>query len=389
MNTSLFVDVLVDTTGIGNNEIDVTILLKERWYIWPSPFFRTVDRNWNVWINDYGASLSRADIGIKLSHKNATGTNDRFNLWLIGGYTQRFSMNYFRPYLDKKLRFGFNVGFSYSQNREVNYATDLNKQLFLKTPEFSRKSIRAEAGLSYRKGSRLRMQLRSSYTFERLDSAVIKLNPDFLGEGRMKASLVDLSYTLQYYNVDYIPYPLRGWYVDAYVFNRVGGKGNLNTMQVGGKFLGTWEIMKKTYVAFQAAGLVRLPSIQPYYNSRLLGYGDVYMQGLEYYVADGTAGGMIRTTLRTQVYQFTMHNFLFKSKTHNEIPFRFFVKVFGNLGYVYSKTPGNSFMNNKLLRTAGFGLDIVTIYDWALKLDFTYNQFDAGGKLYLHTQSDF
>ncbi len=46
-------------------------------------------------------------------------------------------------------------------------------------------------------------------------------------------------------------------------------------------------------------------------------------------------------------------------------------------------------MNNQLLKTAGFGLDILTIYDWVIKLDVSFNQFDNGGKLYLHTQSDF
>ena len=112
------------------------------------------------------------------------------------------------------------------------------------------------------------------------------------------------------------------------------------------------------------------------------------MQGLEYYVADGGAGGMMRATLRKQVFQFTIKN-LFKSKSHSNIPFRFFAKAYGNLGYVYNHNPGTSFMNNKLLRTGGIGLDIVTIYDWAIKLDFSFNQFDSGGKLYLHTQSDF
>ena len=105
------------------------------------------------------------------------------------------------------------------------------------------------------------------------------------------------------------------------------------------------------------------------------------MQGLEYYVVDGTAGGMIRGTLRHQVYKFTIKN-LFKSKSHNSIPFTFYLKAYGNLGYVYNKNPGTSYMNNMLLRTGGFGLDILTIYDWVIKLDFSFNQFDSGGKLY-------
>jgi hypothetical protein len=389
MNTALFVDVIVTPVEVGNDQVDVIVEVKERWYIFPVPYFRVVDRNWNVWLNEHNASLNRANIGIKVTHTNATGLNDKFNFWAIGGYTQQLSFNYFRPYFDKKLRFGYNINFSYARNRKVNYATEYNKLISLDTSsKFNRKAIHAEAGFSYRKGSKLRMQLKAGYTNENFDSGIVKLNPDFLGGGRTRASYVDVIYATQYYNVDYIPYPLRGWYFDINALDRMGSKGNLNMFQLSGKFLGTWQIMNKTWVAFQAASIIRFPFAQPYYNSRLLGFGDVAMQGLEYYVADGGAGGMIRTTLRRQVYQFTIKN-LIKSKSHSNIPFRFFAKVYGNLGYVYNKNPGTSFMNNKLLRTGGIGLDIVTIYDWAIKLDFSFNQFDSGGKLYLHTQSDF
>lgn len=388
MNTALFVDVIVTPVELENAQVDITIEVKERWYIFPVPYFRVVDRNWNVWIKEHNASLDRANIGLKVTHSNATGLNDKFNLWVIGGYTQQLSFNYFRPYFDKQLRFGYSFGFAYARNREVNYATEYNKLLTVDTSIFNRKIIHADAGLSYRKGSKLRMQFRLGYTKENFDSSIAKLNPDFLGGGRTNASYVDLNYNVQYFNVDYIPYPLRGWYFDVYALDRIGAKGNLNMLQVGGKFLGTWEIMHKTWIAFQAAAVIRFPAAQPYYNSRLLGFGDVAMQGLEYYVADGAMGGMVRATLRKQVYQFTIKK-LFKSKSHNSIPFRFFLKTYGNLGYVYNKNPGTSFMNNKLLRTGGVGLDIVTIYDWAIKLDFSFNQFDSGGKLYLHTQSDF
>lgn len=387
MNTALFVDVIVKPVEDGD-QIDLTIELKERWYLFPVPLFRVVDRNWNVWIKEHNASIDRANIGVKITHHNATGLNDKFNFFAIGGYTQQLSFNYFRPYFDPKLRFGYNINFAYARNREVNYATHNNKLVTLDTSYFTRKLLHTNVGLSYRKGSRLRMQLRLGYTDEKFDSMIAVLNPDFLGKGSTRARYFDLTYSNQYYFVDYIPYPLRGWYYDISVQHRLANSTQLNMFQVWGKFLGTWEIMNKTWVAFQAAGIVRFPFNQPYYNSRMLGFGDLTMQGLEYYVADGAAGGMVRATLRKQFLQFTIKN-LVKSKSHNTIPVRLFAKVYGNLGYAHNSNPGSSIMNNKLLRTGGIGLDIVTVYDWAIKLDFSFNQFDSGGKLYLHTQSDF
>jgi hypothetical protein len=104
-------------------------------------------------------------------------------------------------------------------------------------------------------------------------------------------------------------------------------------------------------------------------------------------VADGSLATMLRTTLRHEVLKFTVKNIL-RSKSHNEIPFRFFVKTYGNLGYAYNKNPGNNYMNNQLLSTAGFGLDILTIYDLVLKLEYSYNQFGEKG-FFIHTATDF
>jgi hypothetical protein len=411
MNTSLFVEVLVDTVLLAANEVDVNIQVKERWYLFPAPYFRVVDRNWNVWIKEHGASLDRANIGLKIMHENFSGHNDKFNLWIIGGYTKQLSFNYYRPYIDKKLRFGYSLGFQYARNRELNHFTDSNKQRFVNSPKFLQEHLRAEAGLSYRLGSKLRMQLRGAYNREAVADTVAFLNPGYLGGGKTKANYFDLTYNLQYFNVDYIPYPLRGWYIDANAINRTGGKGSLNMLALGGKFFSTRKILPSTWLDLQVAGILRFPQNQPYFNTKLLGYGDVYMQGLEYYVADGTMGGFVRGTVKKQVLQFAINN-LFRmkrpestnlvrktfnglSKTHNHIPFRVFAKVFGNLGYVHNNTPGNSIMNNRLLRTGGFGLDIVTVYDWVLKLEFSFNQFDRGGitnlgnKLFVHTQADF
>lgn len=111
MNTTLFVDVLFDTTLVGEGQYKVHFLLKERWYIFPTPYFTVADRNWNVWINEHNASLSRTNVGVKLRHENVTGRNDKFNLWLIGGYTRQVSFNYLRPFVDKRLRFGYKVSF--------------------------------------------------------------------------------------------------------------------------------------------------------------------------------------------------------------------------------------------------------------------------------------
>lgn len=385
MNTSLFVTVDIHKVPAGNGFIDINIEVIERWYLFPLPYFKVVDRNWNVWISDYKASLDRTLFGVKIAHNNTTGRNDKMNVWIIGGYTQQVEFKYQLPYVDKKMEKGFTVGINYGRNREINYATDSNKQQFLSLPNFGRDYIRAEASFSYRKGSQKRFYLRSIFGWEKIDTIFYNLNPNYLN-GRLSASYLDVIANYQYFNVDYIPFPLRGWMIDVYANQRLSK--TLGMTQLGGRALATWEFLPKTYINFQTALSWSLPKTQSYFNTRKMGYGSLYMQGLEYNVVDGTFGIMGRTTLRKKLFTYTF-NGPEKWKTYSKIPFTFYLKGYGNLGYVYHKNPGiTNFMNNRLLRTAGIGLEIVTIYDAVLKLEYSFNQFGQSG-FFIHTTADF
>ncbi|MEO7311190.1 MAG: POTRA domain-containing protein [Chitinophagaceae bacterium] len=387
INTSLFVDVDITNSEISKDEVDLTVDVKERWYVFPVPYFKVIDRNWNEWIHTYKASLSRVNYGIKVSENNLSGRNDKLNVWLIGGYTQQISFNYTQPYLDKDLKHGMFMGFLYARNREVNYGTNFDTLQYLKLPNFARTFIDAHVGYTYRRGSKERHSLRLSFSSDKIDSAIIKRNTEFFGNSSLKEQYWDLSYSFQYFNVDYIKYPLRGWYVDVYAFKRFSK--TLGLFGIGGKYLHSWKLPVPTsYFALQAAATVKLPFQQSYYNSHLLGYGDLSMRGLEYLVVDGVAGGVLKGTVRKKLFSFTFKNFI-KSKSHDRIPFTFYAKAFGDLGYVYSKSQtNNSRLSNKWLHSGGFGIDIVTIYDTVFKIEFSFNQLGSHG-IYYHSGSDF
>jgi hypothetical protein len=385
MNTALFVTVHVNIDTITTDEVDVNIQLKERWYIFPLPHFKIIDRNWNVWLNEFKGSFERTEYGAKLLHNNLTGRNDQLNLFAISGYNRQFSAFYFQPYFDKKLRQGYSASFTYSQAREVNYATDSNKQQFFSLPGFARSYMKAEIGYSYRKGSQMRSMAKLSYNRDKIDSAIINLNPNYFGKGRTSAEFVDLFVNYQYLNVDYIPYPLKGWMVDFYALKRFSK--TVPMLQVGGRLQATWRFAPKTYLNFQGAFAATLSNNSVFYNQRMLGYRSLGIQGLEYYVVDGDLGVMLRSTLRREVWGFTLKN-LIRSKSHSEIPFRIFVKAYGNLAYAHGNNTGNSYMNNRLLRTAGAGIDIMTVYDMVLKLEYSFNQFGQSG-FFIRSATDF
>ncbi len=110
--------------------MDVNIDVKERWYIFPLPYARPVDRNFTAWAQQ-GYSLSRFDYGLKYSQYNFTGRNDNLRVWLITGYSREIEMAYDRPNTGKNLVHGFGGGFLLSGQQEMNAITQNNQQVFV------------------------------------------------------------------------------------------------------------------------------------------------------------------------------------------------------------------------------------------------------------------
>jgi hypothetical protein len=106
MNTALFHEVVVELQNTDGNNADVKIELRERWYLFPVPYFRYIDRNLNQWLVENKGDLDRVNYGIKVFHNNFTGINDKLNLWLINGYTKQISFGYDRLYIDKNMKWG-------------------------------------------------------------------------------------------------------------------------------------------------------------------------------------------------------------------------------------------------------------------------------------------
>ncbi len=383
MNTALFVDATVNFTNWVNDSMDIYADVKERWYYFPLPYLKPIDRNLNVWIKDYDLSLDRVNYGMKFIGQNITGRNDRLNAWLINGYTQRTALRYYNPFSDNSLRHGWGFDFSYSRNRELNFDTKDNKQVFFKDPsKFIREQFYVGGLYSYRKGSIVRHYLRVGVQGESIADTVVKLNPNYLGSNKSAVVYPELRYTYQYFDLNYIPYPTRGTSVEFELVKRGFGKQvDLTQLQIRmGKY---FSLPNKFYYAANAEANLKLPFDQPFFNQSLLGYNDSYMRGLEYYVVDGVAGGFIRNTIGKEIAAVRFNTGL-RSRTYGSIPFRFYLKGYGDVGYIYNKnnllTNG---LNNRLIYSGGIGLDIISIYDIVLRVEYSFNQKRENG-LFIH-----
>jgi len=383
MNTTLFVDASVDFTKWFNDSLDIVVDVKERWYYFPFPIFKPVDRNWNVWINQYNVSFDRVNYGVKFLGNNITGRNDKLNIFLQNGYTRLVALVYENPFVGKSLMHGLSFELSLAQNREVNYTTRDNQQVFYSdSGGFIRKKIVVGAGYSYRKGSIERHTVKLNYTFETVNDTIAMLNPKFFGDGKTRQSFPELYYRYQYLGVNYIPYPTKGFRWD-FSFTKRGLGGTMDLWQFNAKAGKYWPLPKKFFFSVQAEATLKLPFDQPFYNQPMMGYGDNYMRGMEYYVIDGVAGGMLRNTLRKQILDFKWRTGL-NSRIYGTIPFRIFLKAYGDMGYSYNKNnvTSNS-LTNRFLYSGGFGLDVLTIYDVVMRFEYSFNQFSERA-LFLH-----
>ena len=91
-NLNLFTEVFIEPTQIVGSDVFITVKVLERWYIYPTPQFQLVDRNFNEWIKVYKASLDRVNYGAKFVHYNLSGRKDELRLILAtflteNGYT--------------------------------------------------------------------------------------------------------------------------------------------------------------------------------------------------------------------------------------------------------------------------------------------------------------
>jgi outer membrane protein assembly factor BamA len=388
LNTALFHEVVVALKSFEGNNVDIFIAVTERWYLFPVPYFRIVDRNINQWLVEQHAKLDRVNYGLKLIYNNVTGRNDKLNFYLINGYTKQISFNYDRPYFDKKMKWGINTGMAVGNNREVNYNTINNKQVFFKdTNNFVRSFFRTYAELTYRPAIKTRHRFGIGYTVEKVTDTIIKLNPSYFTDGRDKISYPEFYYLMNYMDVDYNPYPLKGYIVELY-FAKKGLNNIINVWQFSAKASGSWEIANKTYFNARIAGSLKVPFNQPYFNQRLLGYSDFFMQGYEYYVVDGVAGGYAKAILSREILNLNFHVKRKKEELPYRIPFRAYAKTFVNAGYAYNPNPGLNTLNNRMLYSGGVGIDIITHYDFTLKFEWSFNLLGQNG-LYLHRKSYF
>lgn len=373
---------------IGNKHLHIKVA--ELFRIFPIPIFEVADRNYNVWWKEYKADLNRTNIGLWTTFRNLTGRNDYLRLTLQRGFTNKYSLSYTLPALNKARTWGLFVDIVTTTNKEIWYNTENNKiKIFRDENDIMLKRIGGTVALTYRPYVFGSHQFLANYSYYQIADTVAILNKAFLGENNNIQRFLTLSYTFTHDTRDFRGYPRRGHHF--WVSFAKNGWSEAEFQSLPLNVYAAQYIPISSQLTLELIGRYRTnlqtPQYVPYNNRRALGYNDDYLRGYEYYVVDGETFGYLKTTLRQKLFQ-TRIDFgkLMPIKRLRFLPVAMnlithFDTGFANDNTNFAKNP----LNNRALWSAGLGVDIIYYNDVVVMLHASRNDLKELG-FFFHFQ---
>lgn len=384
-NTNLFVTVDVvaaeDTaTAPAFRPLDVTVTMKERWYIFVVPIFELADRNLNEWWYERGRDLRRTNYGGRVDWNNFTGRNDKLTALAQTGFTPKYILAYDRPYIDKAQRTGVNADFYYATNHEIAYRPLFDKWEYIRPLGLAtlRTRLTTSVSVTRRDGFYHFHELEARYTYNTIADTVARLNPDYFLNGRTRQQFLMLTYSYRYDRRDNVAYALRGTLLTAGI-SRAGWLSSADLQQTDAAIsLSRYYPISKR---FFAANTVRMRNTwapngrQPYFGMRGIGSGDDVLRGYELYIIEGQRQVLFRNNIRYRLFDVKKQVNWIPVKQFNTVPIAAYISFIGDAGYVSSNVAERyqSRLANRWLWGTGVSLDVVTYYNLVLRFSSTLN----------------
>jgi outer membrane protein assembly factor BamA len=386
-------DINISHWNVEESKGVLSVKLKENWFIYPYILFDLADRNFDVWRREFNYSLKRVNYGIALKHTNLTGMKDFLQVKIQTGFTQKYELRYQYPYL--KNGWGYNGSFLYKSNKEVNYRTEANKPVFMRSEDERTllKQWMISAGLYRRVNAFIFQQLQAEYNYIGTDPYVKEtLNPFFLTEGKDKIRFFSADYFVRYDKRLYPLYPLGGF---AGSFNlRKDGIPGLDDVNFTSLTIGieqSWSLFRPLYFT---SGVNMKTTLQgrkrmPYVLNKAVGYYPDVLTGHQLFVSDGTDFYVHNNALKVRLYEknYTLNKLM--PGQLRSMNTKIFMRMNFDLAYVYDPThaEGNSYVNTWIY---GYGPSIDIILYNFVTMSVTYGSTHDGRRgLYFVSNVNF
>ncbi|MBC6400435.1 MAG: BamA/TamA family outer membrane protein [Ekhidna sp.] len=378
-NTNLFNEVNLSLSHISEGQAAVLIEVDERWYLYPFPIFRLIDRNFNDWWVNRDRDLSRVNYGVRINQFNFRGRREFLRVVFQTGFTDVLNLRYNIPYIDKKQRNGLLFDLSYSEAKNVAFTTvdnvprftsDLDKDL--------RRVFRNIVRHSYRN---------SFYTFHyttlghfhvEIADTLAQLNPNYLGDERTIQQHFYFGHSFLYDRRNNVNYPTKGERLIAGVFKHGLGiyDEGVNYWRIRLAASKYWDLKKGFYAASDISILSTLPEDRNYYNYYKIGPLREVLRGYDLNIIEGSSYVIQRNEIKHKLIGRKWDiSKVMPIRQFRIFPFTVYGKVYFDQGYAkgYPNYDGSGLLDDRYLYSYGAGLDLVLVNDLTFRLEYSRN----------------
>ncbi|TXD79492.1 hypothetical protein ESW18_03695 [Algoriphagus ratkowskyi] len=383
-NLRLFTSVEITPLITGNNEVEILLTVKERWYILPQIIFELADRNFSEWWTNQNHSFSRVNYGLRLSHSNVGGRNEKLKFAGQLGFTKALDLQYSKPYIDKKQKHGLGVQLSYKENKTVAIKSLYNKQVFYtdENEDIIKKSFVAALRYTYRRSYYNYHFLSLGYSSTWVADEILTENPEYFQHGGNNLRYAFATYTFRHDRRDNVSYATDGELLQ-FSLTKYGiiFTDELDEVEVNitaNKYI---KISDKFHFNTGLTANWFLSESQPYPLVRGIGYSPNFIRGYELNVVEGQQLYVHKNSFRWKFvdWEIDISNMM-KLEQFSTIPIRLYLSANFDHGYVKDRNniPENSRLANKYLMGYGTGIDLIGFYDMVFRFEYSMNNSKEG-----------
>ncbi len=391
IRTRLFLSVDIEYNKLPSNKVSVLIKVSERWYIFPFPIFKIHARNFNDWWQNLDHDFNRTSYGIKFYQYNIRGRNEKLKLQAQFGFIKDFEIRYQIPYLNKTQKNGLSMGVGYTQNNQIVFETRENKQKFIDFGNTTGDASYAYLIFTNRPSFYSTNSLTIAYQKDNVHDSIAILNPNYFQNGTASQYYFRLKYQFKKDHRNEVAYPLHGYLLD-FSINKLGLgiSDDINQLEVSINYFKFIDLNKNYYLSTRIGGEFNALNNSSYKNARAIGYKPNSIRGYELYVVDGQNFVLHKTTFKKQLFKAEGTIPFLKAKQFKTVPIAVYLKTYFDWGYVsndYSNSEQQNSLTNQFLYGTGLGLDIVTYYDFVLRIEYSLNNNGDTG-FFINFKSD-
>jgi len=390
-NTKLFNTVEVNLLELDFTKVDIVVKVDERWYLFPIPLIDIIDRNFNDWWVNHDHDFSRIIYGLSLYHFNMRGMNERMTMTAQLGYSNRYEFKYELPYIDRSQRNGLGFFAKYIEYTNLHYDNVENKRVFLDSEERLKTNVFTGINYTRRNSYYTRHHLDLHYSYTHIADTIAKLNPDYLGIDGNSQKYFIMAYTFNHDKRDITAYPLQGYKVEASVMKLgLGIFDDVDVTSFRANYSRYLKMPKGFYFSNYSSIYFSTPNSQPYSVLKGLGFKNDIIRGYELYVIHGQHYFANKTSLKKVLISGNKELKNFPLEQFRYFPYAIYLKSYFDIGYANNtqRYEGNQLLADQLIYGGGLGLDIVTMYDIVVRLEYSFNSIGENG-FFFHIESEF